>query len=154
MKSSIHPAFVIPNPYAFGRVRDLLFVCPWPSREVNRASLTSSKSFPVNPFADPHPLNSVASILYKNSGGREPSRQFLPPEVGTCRRSSLPFSVYTSKFRIPQVLCLSLLRKLPGCVPTIPILELDLCARQLALNQLGWRGRSLFSALCPLRSVR
>src|SRR5207245_1219011 len=35
----------------------------------------------------------------------------------------LPFSVHTSKFRIPQPLCLPLLRKLPGCVPTIPILE-------------------------------
>jgi hypothetical protein len=38
LRSSIHPAFVIPNPCAFGRVRDLLFVCPWPySQEVNRA---------------------------------------------------------------------------------------------------------------------
>src|SRR5260370_37434877 len=32
----------------------------------------------------------------------------------------LPFSVRTSKFRIPQLLCLPLLRKLPGCVPTVP----------------------------------
>jgi hypothetical protein len=64
------PSIVIPNPCAFGRVRDLLFVCPWPSREVNRASLTSFKSFAVNSFADPHPLNSVASIFYKNIGGR------------------------------------------------------------------------------------
>src|SRR5713226_8771031 len=38
LRSSIHPAFVIPNPCAFGRVRDLLLVCPWPySQEVNRA---------------------------------------------------------------------------------------------------------------------
>jgi hypothetical protein len=38
LRSSIHPAFVIPNPCAFGRVRDLLFVCPWPyPQEVNRA---------------------------------------------------------------------------------------------------------------------
>jgi len=28
-----------------------------------------SKSFPLNPFADPHPLNRVASIFYKNIGG-------------------------------------------------------------------------------------
>src|SRR5258708_476543 len=35
----------------------------------------------------------------------------------------LPSSVHSSKFRIPQPLCLPLLRKLPGCVPTIPILE-------------------------------
>src|SRR5437762_6000348 len=30
LRSSIHPAFVIPNPGAFGGGRDLLFVCPWP----------------------------------------------------------------------------------------------------------------------------
>src|SRR5438552_4510317 len=29
-----------------------------------------SKSFPVNSFADPHPLTPVGSILYENSGGR------------------------------------------------------------------------------------
>src|SRR5882762_3649348 len=28
------------------------------------------KSFPLNSFADPHPLNPVASIFYKNIGGR------------------------------------------------------------------------------------
>jgi len=38
-------------------------------------------------------------------------------------RRALPSSVCSSKFRIPQLLCLPLLRKLPGCVPTIPILE-------------------------------
>src|SRR5882762_4123560 len=30
----------------------------------------SPKSFPLNLFADPHPLNRVASIFYKNVGGR------------------------------------------------------------------------------------
>ena len=30
----------------------------------------SSKSHGINPFADPHPLNPVASIFYKNIGGR------------------------------------------------------------------------------------
>jgi hypothetical protein len=34
----------------------------------------------------------------------------------------LPSSVPTSKFRIPQVLHLPLVGKLPGCVPTIPTL--------------------------------
>ena len=33
------------------------------------ASLTSSKSLPVNPFADPHPLNPVPSIFYRNLAG-------------------------------------------------------------------------------------
>ena len=45
----------------------------------------------------------------------------VPPLLLT---SSFPSSVHSSKFRIPQVLYLPLLRKLPGCVPTIPILEL------------------------------
>src|SRR6266478_2576104 len=30
----------------------------------------SSQSLPLNLFADPHPLNLYAAILYKNSGGR------------------------------------------------------------------------------------
>ena len=36
----------------------------------------------------------------------------------------LPFSVCSSKFRSPQVLCLPLLRKLPGCGGILPISEL------------------------------
>src|SRR5713226_7194754 len=36
---------------------------------------------------------------------------------------NLPFSVHTSKFRIPQPLCLPLLRKHPGCGGIIPISE-------------------------------
>src|SRR5258708_38354429 len=40
-----------------------------------------------------------------------------------CGQLRLPSSVPSSKSRIPQPLCLPLLRKLPGCVPTIPILE-------------------------------
>jgi hypothetical protein len=34
------------------------------------------KSFPLNSFADPHPLNRVASIFYKNIGGRETPSTF------------------------------------------------------------------------------
>src|SRR5258708_25014038 len=33
-------------------------------------SFTSPKSFPLTLFADPHPLTLVASIFYKNTGGR------------------------------------------------------------------------------------
>jgi len=36
------------------------------------------KSFPLNPFADPHPLNPVASIFYKNIGGGGHLRSFQP----------------------------------------------------------------------------
>src|SRR6266852_9302898 len=44
---------------------------------------------------------------------------------------SLPFSVHTSKFRIPQLLCLPLLRKHRGRGGILPILELPLlCSLQ------------------------
>ncbi len=58
------------------------------------ASLTSSKSLPVNPFADPHPLNPVTSILYKNIRGRGPRfsnvQTFKRSNVAT-RFRSVPF---------------------------------------------------------------
>src|SRR5713226_5746199 len=45
--------------------------------------------------------------------------------VGEVRwNPSLPSSVHSSKFRIPQPLYLPLLRKHPVCIPRIPILEL------------------------------
>ncbi len=54
--------------------------------------------------------------------GVHPSSQVLssPPAP----LPHIPSSVRSSKFRILQTLCLPLLRKLPGCIPTIPILEL------------------------------
>ena len=44
---------------------------PQASRGPRRDALTSftPKSLPLNSFADPHPLNSVVSYLYKNIGG-------------------------------------------------------------------------------------
>src|SRR5260370_36306566 len=40
-------------------------------RTLRRSSLLPSrKSFPLNSFADPHPLSPVPSILYKRRGGR------------------------------------------------------------------------------------
>src|SRR5712692_5169941 len=39
------------------------------------------KSFPINLFADPHPLNPIASILYKNRGGRGPSTLQSPSPI-------------------------------------------------------------------------
>ena len=38
--------------------------------QLSTVNLFPSNSFPLNPFADPHPLNPVASILYKNIGGQ------------------------------------------------------------------------------------
>ena len=42
----------------------------------------------------------------------------------TFKHYNFRFSVHSSKFRIPQLLCLPLLRKHRGCTSTIPILEL------------------------------
>src|SRR5713226_625475 len=39
------------------------------------------KSFPLNLFADPHPLNPIAPILYKNRGGRGPSALQSPSPI-------------------------------------------------------------------------
>src|SRR6266446_1640834 len=39
------------------------------------------KSFPLNLFADPHPLNPIASILYKNGVGRGPSTLQSPSPI-------------------------------------------------------------------------
>src|SRR5216683_2991901 len=39
------------------------------------------KSFPLNLFADPHPLNPIASILYKNRVGRGPSTLQSPSPI-------------------------------------------------------------------------
>src|SRR5260370_9797402 len=39
----------------------------------------------------------------------------------------LPYTLPTSKFRIPQPLCLPLLRKHPGCGGILPILECAIC---------------------------
>ena len=78
------------------------------------------KSLPLNLFADPHPLNPYATIFYKKGGGRGIA-------FPTCKLSDIPtlwFSVHSSKFRIPQLLCLPLLRKLPGVTsyqPKIPL---------------------------------
>src|SRR6266446_5303670 len=76
------------------------------------------------------PVTPLESALTKTSGSHPSSQIFfsflaLPP--------TLPSSVSSSKFRIPHLLCLPVLcdfcipngstgRKLPGCVPTIPIL--------------------------------
>src|SRR5258708_29846161 len=56
----------------------------------------------------------------------------------------LPFSVRTSKFRIPQLLCLPLLRKLPGCVPTIP---------NLVRTTLDWKCRKEGSGEASLARI-
>src|SRR6266446_4311644 len=44
--------------------------------QISFTSLTTCNSFTLNSFADPHPLNSVLSILYKKGGGRAPSRPY------------------------------------------------------------------------------
>ncbi len=65
----------------------------------------------------------LESALTKNTGGtslqdKGLSHSSLHPST------YLPSSVHTSKFRIPQLLCLPLLRKLPACGGILPISEL------------------------------
>jgi hypothetical protein len=47
-----------------------------PGRDIS--TWLDPKSFPLNSFADPHPLTPVASILYKNSGGQGVPRSAIP----------------------------------------------------------------------------
>src|SRR5216684_9318376 len=47
----------------------------------------SPKSLRHNPFADPHPLTRVRSILYKNSGGGPFITSLLPYLVASSRRA-------------------------------------------------------------------
>src|SRR5216684_1549248 len=65
------------------------------------------KSFPINLFADPHPLNPIASILYKNRGGRGPSTLQSPSPI------SYPPTRHPSNFirtRSSAIFCLNSFR--------------------------------------------
>jgi len=88
----------------------------------------SSKPFPVISFADHDPLTLLDSYRFKNIRGQgaiEASNFNFQPltsvfstfQPATFQPSNLlPFSVHSSKFGILQLLCLPLLRKLPGYV--------------------------------------
>ena len=68
------------------------------------------KSLPLNLFTDPHSLNPVVSILYKNMGGE-----------GVLRS---PLVVPRYRYVDPTyLLCLPFLRKHRGCGAILPILE-------------------------------
>src|SRR5258708_51453 len=47
-----------------------------PGRDISKS--LAPKSLRLNLFADPHPLNSIASIFYKNSGGQGVPRSAIP----------------------------------------------------------------------------
>src|SRR5260370_36431220 len=68
-------------------------------------------------------VNPLDATLTKNTGSY-PSSQISPSVLVPSPRLSLPnylpSSVHTSKFRIPQVLHLPLLRKLPGAYQQFP----------------------------------
>src|SRR5260370_20077481 len=51
-------------------------------------TFASTKSFPVISFADPHPLNPYATILYKKGGGRGASAT-ATPTLSRCSLSRL-----------------------------------------------------------------
>jgi hypothetical protein len=81
-----------------------------PDVSSGRSSLSTTstpKSFPLNSFADPHPLNPVHSILYKNIGGQGASQ--LP------RRFPLS-SILRTLFQVPYPVSplFATLTKTPG----------------------------------------
>ncbi len=59
------------------------------------------KSFPLNLFADPHPLTPVASIFYKNIAGRGAST-LQSPSLVSYPRSANFFICHTSKKSLPK----------------------------------------------------
>ncbi len=124
-----------------------LLVLPAPSISGSVAE-GSPKSHGLNVFADPHPLTPVASIFYKNIGGR--GRR---SDVQTFRRADVPYPpksfscttykkpgvggspdhyplsrslIFRTLFQVPYPVSpfLATLAKTAGCIPTIPILEL------------------------------
>ncbi len=56
-------------------------------RHSNVLTTFTPNSFPLNSLADPHPLNPVASILYKKGGGRG---AFLGFQLSTVQPSNIP----------------------------------------------------------------
>jgi hypothetical protein len=61
-------------------------IAPHRATPISLAAPRSAKSLPLNPFADPHPLTPIASIFYKNIGGRV--------EISTCFELS-PYILYS-----------------------------------------------------------
>ena len=93
-------------------------------RREPRAQLSSRLTSPCS-FSDTHPLT---------------------PVLATLTRPSI--------LRIPQVLCLPLLRKLPGCASTIPIVEITRYALFATfLGSFSPRGKGRSFILNHLRSL-
>ncbi len=78
----------------------------WPSNLssfTSYASSTSAKSLPDNPFADPHPLNLYATILYKKE---HPARMRVPSDLRESRElSSFPKSFKCNTYAPPRKCC-------------------------------------------------
>ena len=64
---------------------------PYPTSPLRHfpPSPLSSNSFPLTLLADPHPLNPVVSIFYKNIGGRGYVPCFQPPKAPFASRMNL-----------------------------------------------------------------
>src|SRR5260370_3078865 len=84
-------------------------------RSENVQTNFTPNSFPLNPFADPHPLTPVASIFYKNigGGGTVSPFQLLTSKSQTsfiCHTSEKSARkcnhFHTSRNNLSQVLCL------------------------------------------------
>jgi hypothetical protein len=115
------------------RLSDVLFPAPASGPQV---LLLSKLKAPIN-YAESTLLQvlilkelkvPLESITFEKQGEGSPlwlTNCSKRVSIGNVRwNPNLPPSVHSSKFRIPQVLCLPLLRKHPGCGGFLPISEL------------------------------
>ncbi|SRR5229473_7676314 len=64
----------------------------------------SPKSLPLNPFADPHPLTPVPSILYKKHGGRG-TKPFRPSDVRSLHPEGGHGTQFASRMNLNPLEC-------------------------------------------------
>jgi hypothetical protein len=120
----------------------------------------SPNSHGINPFADPHPLNPVASILYKNIGGQgastfhSSSRIFyLPKSFTICRsKTPLPQPLYNPHLRTPLVSAgnKGLLTSLESALTENP----PVTSLESALTKNGWGGVPLLTRISSVQSAQ
>jgi hypothetical protein len=104
------------------------------------------------------PITPLECAVTKNTGGadyRQRSSSTKPPSFlprsappRLCAPTDLPSSVHSSKFRIPQVLYLPLLRKQPGCGGILPISELLEFCECFGEARRRWRHKAVSGVRC------
>jgi len=120
----------------------------------------SPKSHGINPFADPHPLNPVASIFYKNIGGRgylrlsplgapeNPSRIYFSFQLLARCPSRNSFLLITFHFHGGMGFILSSLSTTRCSLPALSAVFSYSCALFCTLQKLNPFIFKLFHTLC------